>query len=99
MKINYQEYWEDQGVYLYREKATVVIEAMWLTSQIVTSFRIIFWSYEVFILLAEDDEGEFYYDGEEALGAGALDNRVLDHLDSLLTMPRADDLDEVISSL
>ena len=45
----------------------------------------------------EGDEG-FFYDEEAALeGAAAADGRgqMLDHLDSLLQMPRADQLDDV----
>ena len=49
---------------------------------------------------AEDEEdAEFYYDEEEVLAGADPEERaaMLDHYDSLLHMPRADDLDEVHS--
>ena len=47
------------------------------------------------ICAVDEEEGDFYYDQEEALQAGNLDESMLDHLDSLITMPRADELNEV----
>jgi hypothetical protein len=48
----------------------------------------------------DDEEGDFFYDEEEVLaGAGGQARAaMLDHYDSLLDMPRADQLDEVLSS-
>jgi hypothetical protein len=47
----------------------------------------------------DDEDAEFYYDEEEVLaGAGCEDGAraaMLDHYDSLLQMPRADEFDEV----
>ena len=51
-------------------------------------------------LAAEDEEdAEFFYDEEEVLAGADPAERaaMLDHYDSLLHMPRADDLDEVLS--
>ncbi|CAL8464249.1 g3784 [Coccomyxa elongata] len=47
----------------------------------------------------DDEDAEFFYDEEEVL-AGADDGSraaMLDHYDSLLQMPRADDLDELVA--
>lgn len=44
-----------------------------------------------------DGEGEFFYDEDEVIAGASGDEHaeMLDHLDSLLQMPRAADLDEV----
>ena len=45
----------------------------------------------------DNEDAEFFYDEEEVLAGADSGSRaaMLDHYDSLLQMPRADDLDEV----
>ncbi len=45
----------------------------------------------------DDEDAEFFYDEDEVLAGADSGSRaaMLDHYDSLLQMPRADDLDEV----
>ena len=54
----------------------------------------------MWVRVEDDEEGDFFYDEEEVLaGAGGQARAdMLDHYDSLLNMPRADQLDEVLSS-
>ncbi len=49
------------------------------------------------MLAGDDEDAEFFYDEDEVLAGAGGDSRaaMLDHYDSLLQMPRADDLDEV----
>lgn len=51
----------------------------------------------------DDEDAEFFYDEEEVLagaeGDASARAAMLDHYDSLLQMPRADELDEVGASL
>ena len=46
----------------------------------------------------DEEEGDFFYDEDEVLAGADGETRaaMLDHYDSLLTMPRADELDEVL---
>ena len=46
----------------------------------------------------DEEEGDFFYDEEEVLAGADGEARaaMLDHYDSLLDMPRADQLDEVL---
>ena len=45
-------------------------------------------------MAAENDaDGEFFYDGDDVEGSAERGD-MINHLDSLLQMPRADDLDE-----
>ena len=45
----------------------------------------------------DEEDGDFFYDEDEVTGASEPHSETLDRLDGLLSMPRADDLDEVIS--
>ncbi|EIE24935.1 hypothetical protein COCSUDRAFT_62344 [Coccomyxa subellipsoidea C-169] len=47
----------------------------------------------------DDEDAEFYYDEDEVLAGAGGESRaaMLDHYDSLLQMPRADDLDELLA--
>lgn len=47
----------------------------------------------------DDEDAEFFYDEDEVLAGAGNGSRaaMLDHYDSLLQMPRADDLDELVA--